>query len=265
MSNNKVESTRAFLGLMREQRSKGGPLLSYWSDEWRDRHKYPKDPLPIDDRIRRLLGSSRRPRIDLDRHGINLELAARGPYRFARGYLILCYHAPSWLDEQNDVDRHLFLTSAIERIGTLRNALGALSQPDPNDLAGLYELDARDIERLGAPTAAGGIKPFDRLDHTAREVNAELTNLEQLLYGALRRTVPTRASHRPRLLWKRWFVRHIGQLWTHLTDEEPASNPGSKFADFVGASWESLGDVPPDQSFNNALRDSFREDDTMAA
>jgi hypothetical protein len=39
-----------------------------------------------------------------------------------------------------------------------------------------------------------------------------------------------------------------------LTGEEPAVTLGSKFANFLAAAWESLGEVP-DEAFGNALRD----------
>jgi hypothetical protein len=162
------------------------------------------------------------------------------------------------VDQQREIEVREKLDRGEAALRGAIQVLRFLSDPESDRLAGLYELDPVEMRCLGldAPTPLGQEQAIRMLPGgRMRALGKELATVNRTIREALSKTpAPLRPSHRPAIKWKRWFVSHMARLWMELTGEEPAVTLGSKFANFLAAAWESLGEVP-DEAFGNALRD----------
>ena len=253
ISNSNTLNGRSFLNLLEEKRSTPSPgLMAFWAaSEWKDPLAYPKQPLEIDKHIKVHLAKGR---IDLARKGIKPGLLAKGPYWFGRGYLINCHNrAPLWLDSNTDIDFRERIEDGLPTLIRTVGYLRFLAKPERSRVAGLYDLTSHDLHLLGIrpdETGLGQAQALQMIDGLEAQNLAErLAAFSAHIKAALHATpAPApRPSHRPTVIWKRWFVQLIGRLWRDLTGEEPSVSPGSKFADFVKAAWESLGTDMPDE------------------
>jgi hypothetical protein len=59
---------------------------------------------------------------------------------------------------------------------------------------------------------------------------------------------------RPQDLWKSDFVSGLGNLWRIVTGNNASKDLDSPFADFVAATWATLGDDLPEISWASQLR-----------
>jgi hypothetical protein len=231
----------------------------------------PPNDLPVDDEIERLLSRTAAPRIDLDRPGILFALHAWGPYCLVRSHLENCYHPPEWVNPNAEANRRAFLAQRLDDVDTAMGALVRLLQTEPWQVAHRLLVDDRHHgfeRRFAYERHAGRQLRQEELDFPPsqlwRTLTGNMDDIERALQtlrrhrhiitDELRLTVQVKATGRPRIVWKQWFVAQMAHLWRLLTGHEASRDEHSMFAAFVEAAWHSLGADMPEQSFAQAIK-----------
>jgi hypothetical protein len=105
-------------------------------------------------------------------------------------------------------------------------------------------LDVLPTERSQIDEYIKGVRVLEMAMHNV-EIMAKLTQ------GSLRNQ---NIGGRPPDLWKWDFVSGLANLWRIMTGDDASKDLASPFANFVAATWASLGDDLPEVSWASQIR-----------
>jgi hypothetical protein len=228
------------LGLF--DRFMSGKLPASWRS-WTE----PKQALPIDQEVTRLIQRNAKPRIVRSGH------ATACPYALARGAVgIGLVHAAMAASGAMLSDGPISVRQVAAAASDLKHPQRALLMLR-SLYAGVQQLTnfpATYRHHEAAPDIAADVTRLRRVDIALLQLIIDLPEIAALADREHRRLTQYQGN-----AWKLAFATALGHCWLELTGDEPSSSSTGRFVPFVEAAWRSIKVPPPqDEKWERAIR-----------